>query len=151
MAHQAATDAFDGGGYLTNRVWRQGANVVRTQTFAWDARGRLLIVTDRDASNSGVNWSAVYDAFDRLLRTTEIVVTNGNALTAQAVVIDHYYDPEHEFLETGVSENGRVTWKMLGPDLNGVYGGAGQPGAGGLGGSLYSVGIKFFHEQFNAN
>jgi len=57
-------------------------------------------------------------------------VTNANSLTNQALVIDHYYDPEYEFLEVGVNEGGHVTWKVLGPDTDGTYGG--QNGTGGF-------------------
>jgi RHS repeat-associated protein len=52
------------------------------------------------------------------------------AVTAFTQTIDHYYDPAAEFLELGVNENGRVTWKLMGPDLDGRYGG--QNGTGGF-------------------
>jgi len=68
-------------------------------TLSWDARGRLLKVIDRDSTQSGRDWSAVYDSLNRLLRTTEVPVTNGASVSAYTQVIDHYYDPQVEFLE----------------------------------------------------
>jgi len=36
------TNQCGAGGYVTNRVWRDGSkNVLRTQSLAWDAKGRL--------------------------------------------------------------------------------------------------------------
>src|ERR1043166_5737357 len=35
-----AADLIDGAGNVTNRVWKDGANVVRTQNLFWDGRGR---------------------------------------------------------------------------------------------------------------
>ena len=39
-------------------------------------------------------------------------------------------NPQFEFLEVGVNENGSTTWKVLGPDTDGNYGG--QNGTGGF-------------------
>lgn len=118
------TVSFDGGGYVTNRVWRDASNnVIRTQSLVWDARGRLVKVTERDLQTNGFNWSALYDPLGRRLRTSTITVTNGSNLTAQATTITSFYDPEVEFLELGVSVNGATTWKLYGPDADGVYGG----------------------------
>ena len=50
-------------------------------------------------------------------------MTNGVAITSQPNVISQYYDPQVEFLELGVTVAGKTTWKICGPDLNGVYGG----------------------------
>lgn len=139
LASQTATDTFDAAGYLTQRLWKNPSGTTnRTQTLTWDARGRLFQVSDRliqwsntvAVATNGVNWQATYDAFGRLLRTVETPVTNSVAVAAFTQTIDHYYDPEGEFLELGVSENGRVTWKLLGPDTDGVYGG--QNGTGGF-------------------
>lgn len=127
----AATDTYDAGGFLTQRIWKkQDGTTNRTQTLTWDGKGRLLNSVERDSSNSGRDWSAVYDAFGRLFRTTETLITNGLSL-GTPLVIDHYYDPEHEFLEVGVRESGgEVTWKVVGPDLDGLYGS--QNGTGGF-------------------
>jgi len=66
--------------------------------------------------------------------------TNSTVLSTQAKVVDQYFDPEIEFLEIGAAENGRVTWKIPGPDLNGRYG-----GLNGIGGfEAYCPGPEFF-------
>ena len=83
-------------------------------------------------SNSGYNWSAVYDALNRRLRTTTVLVTNGVASTAPPQTINSYFDPQVEFLELGVSYGDQTVWKLYGPDLNGKYGGLN--GTGGLDG-----------------
>lgn len=116
--------SYNGDGQLTQRVWRTSSGLTnRTQNLSWDAKGRLYKIVERDSSNGGKDFSVVYDALNRRLRTTEIVVTNGVSLTSLPIVIAHYFDPSVEFLEMAVVENGRSTWKLMGPDLNGVYGG----------------------------
>jgi YD repeat-containing protein len=73
VAYQAATDTCDNAGNITNRTWRDPTNgVERAQTLSWDARGRLHAVTERDAKNSGYNWTAVYDALNRRISTTSM-------------------------------------------------------------------------------
>jgi YD repeat-containing protein len=126
----AATDTYDAGGFLTQRLWKkQDGTTNNTQTLTWDAKGRLIKSVERDSGNSGRDWSAVYDGFGRLFRSTETLITNGLAL-GTPVVVEHFYDPEHEFLELGVKENGQMTWKVVGPDMDGGYGG--QNGTGGF-------------------
>jgi RHS repeat-associated protein len=117
--------SYSADGQITNRVWkRSGGQVERTQSLAWDARGLLYKVTERDSTTNGYDWTAVYDALGRRLRTTTIVVTNNVALTTLPTNIRQYYDPLVEFLELAVVVNGlQPTWKLYGPDLNGVYGG----------------------------
>ncbi len=122
---------YDAIGQVTQLVWKDPSNqVVRTQTLTWDGPGRLVNVTERDSQNNGYDWSAVYDGLDRRLRTTTIPVTNGVGYGASRKLIDQYFDPEVEFLELGISENGSMTWKLYGPDLDGTYGGLN--GMGGL-------------------
>jgi RHS repeat-associated protein len=124
VARHTATDSFDRSGNLTNRIWRNANGTTnRIQNLTWDARGRLVKVTERDPGTNGLNWSATYDAFNRRLVTTSVLVTNGITLSNQPTVISVTYDPEVEFLELGVTVNGRTTWKLQGPDLNGIYGG----------------------------
>ena len=124
ITYQATVDSYDSAGDITNRVWKSpNGTVDRTQTLSWDARGRLHAVTERDASNSGYNWTATYDALNRRLSTTSILVTNGVAFTSQPTTINSYYDPQVEFLELGVSYGLTTEWKLYGPDLNGKYGG----------------------------
>jgi RHS repeat-associated protein len=130
-SYQAATDTYDAAGNITNRVWlNPSGGVDRTQTLSWDARGRLHAVTERDASNSGYNWSATYDGLNRRLSTTSVLVTNGVAFNSAPTTINSYYDPQVEFLELGVSYGTTTEFKLYGPDLNGVYGGLN--GIGGL-------------------
>ena len=79
----------------------------RTQTLTWDAFDRLIGVVDRDAVANGVNWTAVYDAFGRRLRTINTLVVSNTPVTAlnssNAVSeVDSFYDPQVEFLEVGV-------------------------------------------------
>ena len=123
--------SYDGSGNLTQRVWRASSGATnRIQNLTWDGRNRLLNVSELDTNNTGYAWSAVYDGLGRRLQTTTTPVINGNPITAQASVINQFYDPEVEFLELGVSVNGKTTWKLYGPDLNGAYGGL--QGVGGL-------------------
>lgn len=131
LAYEATVDSYDGEGNITNRVWKNPSGTVeRTQTLSWDARGRLHAVTDRDANSSGYNWSAVYDALDRRLQTTVVLVTNGIASTAPPQTINSYFDPQVEFLELGASYGDQTIWKLYGPDLDGTYGG--ENGTGGF-------------------
>jgi RHS repeat-associated protein len=134
IAYQTTGDTFDNAGNITQRLWKNANGTTnKIQTLSWDARGRLHSVTERDASNSGYNWTAIYDGLNRRLSTTAILVTNGVAFSYQPKTINQYYDPLVEFLELGVAYNNNQTvWKLYGPDLNGKYGG--ENGTGGLDG-----------------
>jgi RHS repeat-associated protein len=124
ITYQAATDTYDPAGNITNRTWKsQSGTVDRTQTLSWDARGRLHSVVERDSSNSGYNWTAVYDALNRRIQTTTVLVSNGIASTVSPQSINQFYDPQVEFLELGLSTGNQTVWKLYGPDLNGRYGG----------------------------
>lgn len=117
-------DIYDFTGNVTKRLWRSANGTTnRTQTLSWDARGRLYKVVERDNQTNGFDWTPVYDPFGRKLRTVEVPVTNGVSLTAQALVIGQYFDPLVRYLALGVSVVGKTTWKLMGPDLNGRYGG----------------------------
>ncbi|HEY3914783.1 MAG TPA: RHS repeat-associated core domain-containing protein, partial [Verrucomicrobiae bacterium] len=50
--------------------------------------------------------------------------------TALTMTVDSYYDPQVKYGEVAVALNGQRTWKVLGPDANGSYGG--MHGVGGL-------------------
>jgi|GEM_PF-4522371 len=127
-------------GQLSHRIWRNSLGQTnRVQTFTWDARSRLIATTEVDDQNNGYNWSAVYDALGRRLKTTTVIVTNGFALTNQPKVIASYFDPGVEFLELGVNVSGKARWKICGPDLNGSYGG--MNGTGGYDGVVDDVGV----------
>jgi len=130
-AADAVETAFDDGGFVTSRVWKDSkGTVIRTQGLTWDAFGRLVKQTERDAGNNGYNWQADFDPLGRRLRTVTVPVTNNLAITAQQHLLVHFYDPQVEFLEVGLSVNGKTTWKTYGPDLDGAYGG--EQGLGGL-------------------
>lgn len=125
------TNVQDGNGNLTQRIWRKPNGTTNlVQTLAWDGRGRLYKFTERDAAQSGRDFTVTYDALGRRLRTTEIAVTNNIALTNSPLVTDHYFDPAVEFLELGVSEKGKTSWKLIGSDFDGRYGS--QNGTGGF-------------------
>ena len=131
LAGVTAADTMDAGGYLTQRVWKNpNGTTNRTQTYAWDGRGRLVKVVERDGAQSGQDWSAIYDASGRRLNTATIAVTNGNVLAAQARFISQFYDPQVKYLALGVRVDGKTTWKLHGPDTDGRYGG--RQGRGGF-------------------
>ena len=124
IAYQTTGDTFDNVGNITQRVWKNANGTTnKIQTLSWDARGRLHSVIERDANNSGYNWTAIYDGANRRLSTTSILVTNGVAFSYQPKTINQYYDPQVEFLELGVAYNNQTVWKLYGPDMNGRYGG----------------------------
>ena len=142
IAYQTTGDVYDNAGNITQRVWRNANGTTnRTQTLSWDARGRLHQVTERDAGNSGYNWTAIYDGLNRRLSTTSVLVTNGVVFNSQPNTINSYFDPQVEFLELGVAYGTKIEWKLYGPDLNGVYGGLN--GTGGF------DGVSSFLNLFN--
>jgi RHS repeat-associated protein len=121
---------YDAIGQITWRsTWTSDATQNPQQTLTWDSFGRLVTVGQRDGSNNGFDWSAVYDGLGRRLRTVQQNVVGG-AASGTPLTLDSYYDPQVEFLELGVAANGTRTWKVYGPDLNGRYGGL--QGIGGL-------------------
>lgn len=131
IGNLAVADTMDAAGNLTQRIWRKpNGNTNLVQTLAWDGQARLCKVTERDSTQSGRDLAVVYDAFGRRLQTTEITVTNNIALTNQPIVVSHFFDPMAEFLELGVNDNGKITWKLMGPDMDGSYGS--QNGTGGF-------------------
>ena len=138
--NEVASDQIDAAGFLRTRTRTGNGQTNGVQTLFWDGRGRLWKVTERDANQNGYDLVAVYDGLDRRLRTTETPVTNSTLLSTQAKVVDQYFDPQFEFLELGAAQNGFVTWKIPGPDLNGRYGGL--SGIGGF--EAYCPGPEFF-------
>ena len=105
---------FSGDAHFGIRASQQGVRVELTP--------RLRKVTERDSARNGQDWTGVFDAFGRRLQTTQIVVAKSAALTNSPIIVSHYFDPAVEFLELRVTEGDRTTWKMMGPDANGVYG-----------------------------
>jgi RHS repeat-associated protein len=129
---QGLTIGYNAGGDVTSR-----AGSGKTQTLSWDTLGRLVKVTERNGSNDGYDWSAVYDALGRRLRTEHIPVVGSVVDDAQKIRTDSWFDPEVEFLEAGVrvSKGSLFTpvetyWKVHGPDIDGTLGG--MQGTGGL-------------------
>jgi RHS repeat-associated protein len=142
IAYQTTADTFDGAGNVTQRVWKNpNGTTSRTQTLSWDARGRLHKVSERDSSNSGYDWTAIYDGSNRRLQTTTLSISNGVALNVQPATINSYFDPQVEFLELGVAYGNKTEWKLYGPDLNGRYGGLN--GTGGF--DAVSPGLSLFN------
>ena len=129
------TNLLDGNGNVTRRVWiNSDGQTNRTQTLTWDAFDRLIKVNDRDLVGSGQDWSAIFDALGRKVRTiTTIVVSNAPITSPASAVstVDSWFDPLVEFLEvTTLVQGGYPALKTYGPDANGVYGGLN--GVGGL-------------------
>ncbi|WP_309400952.1 RHS repeat-associated core domain-containing protein [Cerasicoccus maritimus] len=110
--------AYDDAGYTTERTFSDG----RVQTLSWDVAGRLLRIEERNASDDGYDWSAVYDCFGNRLITTTTPVVSDVPQTGSTVAESSFYDPMVEFLEIAVAIDGDRVWKVYGPDLNGVYG-----------------------------
>ena len=127
-------------GNVGGRAWvNSQGQISHLQVLFWDAFNRLTGLLDREAGDTGYNWSAVYDGLGRRIQTTSVLlaVTNseprtltGVPINAQPTIITSVYDPQVEFLEVGVTVNGTFTMKTYGPDANGAYGG--MQGAGGL-------------------
>jgi YD repeat-containing protein len=128
---------YDGSGNVTNRIWKRADGaVVKTQNLIWDAFGRLVKVTERDATNNGFNFTSVFDGLGRQVQTIETSVSNNVALVSNPapVVVTYTYDPQVEFLIEGIGiTQGNFSRQDLlayGPDLSGHYGG--MQGVGGL-------------------
>ncbi len=159
IPYQVTADTFDGGGNITNRVYRNASGATnRTQALSWDAKGRLREVMERNTNNYGFNWSAVYDGLNRRIATITTLVSNGVPSTVPPQVLDSYFDPQVEFLELGVTLNAapqqefmqpgtspsiQTVWKLYGPDLDGTYG-----GLNGIGGF---EGVSPYQNTFNPN
>jgi RHS repeat-associated protein len=128
MGNQSVSDSYDAVGNLTKRVWKSvGGATNHVQTLDWDFKGRLNHVQDIDEQGNAVDWNAVYDGFDRRIYSYwQSFGTN----TSGGSTIVQYYDPQVEFLELGVINNGLATWRVYGPDMSGCYGG--MQGIGGL-------------------
>lgn len=120
------TDYYDGAGNVTNRVFASG----KTQSLTWDNLGRMVGMTQRDSLSNGFNWMAIYDGLGRRLRTVHTPVGTNVINTGLALTIDAYFDPLVEFQEMAVAINQQRTWKVLGLDVSGQYGG--MQGVGGL-------------------
>jgi RHS repeat-associated protein len=121
----SVTNSYDDDGNVTTRSWASGVS----QTLTWDAQGRLIKVSQRDGSNNGYDWTAIYDGLGRRMSSAQQPVVGGSA-SGSATTIASIYDPQVEFLEIGVSVNGAKAWKVYGPDLNGHFGSL--QGTGGL-------------------
>jgi RHS repeat-associated protein len=135
LAGEDASVLRDRAGNITRKIWRnRDGSTNRIQYLYWDAKGRLYqaMETDKPQQN-GYLWLAEYDGLNRRLQTKWYVTTNGMTYIygVTPTTINQHYDPAAEFLELGVSvanpggtgAGNATTWKLCGPDLNGVYGG----------------------------
>ena len=69
---------YDSAGNTTWRsYWTPDASQNPQQTLTWDAQGRLVKVAQRDWSNSGYDWRAIYDGLGRRLRTVQQNISGG--------------------------------------------------------------------------
>lgn len=126
----SVTNVYDAFGNVTRRVWRKNSGgLVRQQDFTWNAFNQLVKVSERDANNSGFDWTGAFDGLGRRVRITELNVIS-NTPSGSISTTESYFDPAVEFLEIGVSYNGKKSLKVYGPDVSGGYGGA--QGIGGL-------------------
>ncbi|HEV2327430.1 MAG TPA: DUF6531 domain-containing protein [Verrucomicrobiae bacterium] len=144
LAGQTATIGRDNDGNITQRIWRKpDGTIIHQQQLFWDAKDRLIDMTDGDGSQNGFYLHAVYDGLDRRVLTQYWPMVNGQILTyiAAPININQYYDPLVEFQELGVGYGNTTEWKLYGPDLNGQYGG--MNGVGGFDG--VSPGLNLFY------
>ena len=132
-AAEAITSTYDADGNVGTRTYADG----RVQTLTWDAFNRLIKLAQRNALGTGYDWTAVYDAFGRRLRTTQQAIV-ANAPSGSPLETRSTFDPQVEFLEIGVAINGVKAWKVYGPDLNGRLGGL--QGTGGLEATILDTG-----------
>jgi RHS repeat-associated protein len=130
VGESTTATGYDAIGQTLTRTYSQNAVPVRTQTFTWDALGRLVKLSERDAQQSGQDFTAVYDGLNRRIRTQTEAVVNHVPASSPTLATQSDYDPLVEFLEVGLALNGERTWKIHGPDLSGGYGG--MQGIGGL-------------------
>ncbi|MEO0511183.1 MAG: RHS repeat-associated core domain-containing protein, partial [Verrucomicrobiota bacterium] len=135
-SQETAAD-YDEAGYTTQRAWfdvgGDSPGEWSRQELVWDAFGRLIYVSfrrDTAERKDGYDWTAVYDAFGRRLYTETIPTFQNVAYPELKARSNSLYDPMVEFLEIGVTYRGQRTWKVHGPDLNGLYGGL--QGIGGI-------------------
>ncbi len=107
---------YDNNGFVTARTWFWNNmtaiayptgtpfNVdkqVLSDTLTWDAAGRLLLVTRRDAQNNGFDERSVYDPLGRRIHVTD--KPTGSTLAPD--MITSIYDPQVEFLEIGAQQS----------------------------------------------
>ncbi|HUB68501.1 MAG TPA: RHS repeat-associated core domain-containing protein [Candidatus Methylacidiphilales bacterium] len=111
---------YDAAGNVSNRTITSGSN----QTLTWDAGNRLVQVAQSNTGTNDFVWTTTYDGFGRRVQTV-VQPSAGSATT-----LTYYYDPQVEFLELGINNNGSRMWRVYGPDRNGSYGGL--QGCGGL-------------------
>jgi RHS repeat-associated protein len=138
-ANEIVVNNYDGAGNLKLRIWKGSSGQTnRLQGLEWDHKGRLTQVLDLDHNKNGFHWVTAYDGLNRRVVTYEVGISNAFYLFGPSErIITHYYDPLVEFLELGVAVDDTITWKLYGPDLNGIYGGLN--GSGGLEGAATGI------------
>lgn len=124
-------NAYDKMGRLLSRSWAAGQV---TQTFTWDATGKLIKVVQADSRTTGRQypnyvWKATYDPLGRRIATS-YQDENNPPFNPEQNIIKSWYDPEVEFLEVAVEVSDTRYWKVHGPDLTAGYGS--YQGVGGL-------------------
>lgn len=121
--HRTVSNIYDQSGKLTSRSWA-GGHV--TQTFTWDATGRLVQVVQEDTRATPLlpdyTWTAVYDGAGRRIQTGYVPNNAPLAGAEAARTIRSWFDPSVEFLEIAVETQGKRWWKFHGPDLDADYG-----------------------------
>ena len=117
---------YDSAGNVTSKY---STTTSGTQTLTWDAWGRLAKVSMRNSGTNDYDWTTVYDGLGRRVLTVQQPMNNGTNSTS-STYLNYYYDPQVEFLELGINNNGGRVWRVYGPDLSGRYGGA--QGVGGI-------------------
>jgi len=121
--------AYDPAGNTIKKSIVSGGTTYDVQTFTWDAWGRLVKMSQRYFGPLDFDWTTVYDGLGRRVQTTRQPMSSG-VNTGASSYLNYYYDPQVEFLELGINNNGARAWRVYGPDKSGTYGGA--QGVGGI-------------------
>ncbi|QYY34820.1 DUF6531 domain-containing protein [Ruficoccus sp. ZRK36] len=120
---RTVTNTYDHSGRLLSRSWASGDV---TQTFTWDANGRLVKVVQADNRTTpflpAFTWSAAYDPLGRRIVTAYVPDNSPQAGAEVSRSIYSWFDPQVEFLEIAVETQGQRWWKFYGPDRDAAYG-----------------------------
>jgi RHS repeat-associated protein len=120
---RTVTNTYDHSGRLLSRSWASGDV---TQTFTWDANGRLVKVVQADNRTTPLlpafTWSAAYDPLGRRIVTAYVPENSPQAGAEVSRSIYSWFDPQVEFLEIAVETQGQRWWKFYGPDRDAAYG-----------------------------
>ncbi|MDX2109330.1 MAG: RHS repeat-associated core domain-containing protein [Verrucomicrobiota bacterium] len=133
------TATYNDLGFLQTRTWSglPGNPGTITQSFTWDATGKLTRVSQTDSrptKGEQYTWTAIYDGLGRRLVTTYTPLNANGTANGRPIETRSWYDPEVEFLEIAVETGKDRYWKLCGLDLGEAYGG--KQGVGGIEGIL---------------